>query len=193
MIALDQIEEIVLPGGPYGQLIEHARRKLRAEYLPDEESQRKAYGLLGARLSTRRADVTHVVALRRNLRYGSRHRTWMDDLMGELAVRSETPLERRGWIADPREVMCAERECDRAGSVLFATYHMHRVAWEHDPVRDTPTEVDARLAEGCGLWVIVLSMVDPERPRLRAFFEARSDTEATVTVAAERAGVGDGG
>lgn len=182
MIAFEQVEEIALPFGHYGQLIEHAKRKLGAHYLPGEEPERKAYGLLGARLSARQAEVTHVVPLQRNLRYESRHRLWMDDLMGELAVRSETPLKRRGWVADPGEVMRAERECDGAGSALFATYHMHRVPWEHDPVRDTPTEIDARLAQGCGLWVVVLSMVDPERPRLRAFFEADKGNEATLTV-----------
>ena len=69
---------------------------------------------------------------------------------------------------------------DQAGSVLLGGYHMHRVAWDHDPSRDTCTEIDTRLADSSGLWVFILSMVDPDNPVLRAFFEGHNDKEAPV-------------
>ncbi len=71
--------------------------------------------------------------------------------MDELAVRSETPLDRRGWVSDPQETLEAERLFDADGAMLLGGYHMHRVAWDHDPVRDGCTEVDTELAAGSGL------------------------------------------
>ncbi len=60
----------------------------------------------------------------------------------------------------------------------------HRPPSRDDPLRDTCTELDGKLAEGSGLWMFILWMVDPERPVLRAFFEGCNDREATVRVEA---------
>lgn len=191
MKPLEAIREIAFPARAYAQLVGHARRKLREEYLPEEEHERKAYGLLGGRLAGSRADVSHVCPLVTNLRYSPQVKPWIDAQLDEAAVRSETPLDRRGWVADPAEVLRIERTCEADGAELFANYHMHRVPWESDPWRDTCTEIDTRLAEDSGLWVLILSMVDPERPILRAFFEGRNDAEAPVTVAPKAASGSD--
>ena len=172
--------EIFFPDHLYWSLVAHARRKLRAEYLPGEERERKAYGLVGARLYDAAAEVTAVFPLSRNLRDDPLLKPYLDRIMEEVAVRSETPLERRGWVTDPREVMEAERRFEDQGAVLLGGYHMHRVPWAHDPLRDTCTEVDTRLAEGSGLWVFILSMVNPDELRRRAFFEGHNDREAPV-------------
>lgn len=87
-------------------------------------------------------------------------------------------------MADPKEVLQAQRACDRAGAVLFGNYHMHRVPWPHDPGRDTCTDLDTQLAAGSGLWAFIVSMVDPDEPRVRAFFEADNGREATVRIVA---------
>jgi hypothetical protein len=125
-------------------------------------------------------DTTHVFCLARNARYEPEYRPEMDELMASLAVPSETPLERRGWLTDPVELLAAERECEAAGAVIFASYHMHRVAWPDDPLRDTCTAIDTALARGRGLWVLILSLVDPARPILRAYFEGDNAREARV-------------
>ncbi|MDP8928846.1 MAG: hypothetical protein M3O70_09795 [Actinomycetota bacterium] len=181
-VGLENVREIIFPRHAYERLLQHGRRKLRAEYLPGEETERKAYGLLGGRLSRPRIEVTRVFPLRRNLRYTQRYKGFVDEIMERYAVPSDTPFERRGWIADPREVMEAERACQAHGGLLFGTYHMHRVPWGDDPFRDTCTELDARLAEDSGLWMLILSMVDPERPILRAFFEGRNHHEAAISI-----------
>lgn len=178
--ALDRLEEIWFPKHLYWRLVGHARRKLAGQYLPGEERERKAYGLVGAHLHGAVAEVDHVVPLLCNRRSDPEIRPYVDDLMDEVAVASETPLDRRGWVTDPREVLRAEREFDAAGSVLLGGYHMHRVAWVGDPLRDTCTELDTRLAEGSGLWMFILSLVDPDRPVLRTYFEGRNDQEAAV-------------
>lgn len=183
IVGLEHVREIVFPPHAYERLLQHARRKLRAEYLPGEETERKAYGLLGGRLSGTRIEVTRVFPLQLNLRYVQRYKGFVDAMMESYAVPSETPFDRRGWIADPREVMEAELECQAHGALVFGTYHMHRVPWDDDPVRDTCTELDTRLAEDSGLWMLILSLVDPDRPILRAFFEGRNQHEA-VTVSA---------
>lgn len=181
---LSNVEQVLFPSDLHRQVVAHARRKLAGRHLPGEEPAPKAFGLVGGRLVERGAEVTHVFPLKRNARGDAHFKDDVDRLMDEFAVRSETPLDRRGWVTDPRELMIAERECERSGAMLLGGYHMHRVPWEHDPRRDTCTELDSKLAEGSGLWMFILSMVDPERPVLRAFFEGYNQREATVQVEA---------
>jgi hypothetical protein len=97
------------------------------------------------------AEVTHVVTLLRNCRDEAHLKPVVDRVMDELAVRSETPLDRRGWVSDPQEVLAADHPFERTGSVLFGGYHMHRVPWDHDPLHDGCTEVDTELANASGL------------------------------------------
>lgn len=181
---LGHAREFLVPASLHEQVVEHARRKLGGEYHPDEEQLPKAYGLLGGRVGGSCLSVTHVFPLRRNLRNEPQFKADMDRILEESAVPSETPFERRGWVAAPDEVMAAEEACAAAGSVLVGGYHMHRVPWRHDPKRDTCTALDARLAGGSGLWMLILSMVEPDRPVLRAFFEGQNEQEAAVRIVA---------
>lgn len=176
------ITEIAMPDVLYAQLVDHGRRKLLGLWVEGEEQAPKAYGLVGGRISGPRVELTHVLPLRNNLRSRPDFKGQVDHLMAEMAVPSETPMDRRGWVADPREVMAADWACEAAGSTLFGAYHMHRVPWPDDPLRDACTDLDRGLAEGSGLWALILSMVDPERPRLRAFFEGSNDQEAVIRV-----------
>lgn len=173
---------VVFPPQLHAAVVEHGRRKLLGQWEPDEEQAPKAYGLVGARVDGGTATVTDVVALRSNLRAREEYKGEVDRLMDELAVPSETPFDRRGWVADPREVLAAEWRFEARGAVLFGAYHMHRVPWPHDPRRDTCTALDAALAGGSGLWAFILSMVDPDRPVLRAFFEGDNRREARIAV-----------
>ncbi len=183
--SLAAITEVVFPASRHRELVGHGRRKLEGVWLPDEEQAPKAYGLVGGRIAGPRVEVTHVIPLRNNLRERFDYKCEVDRLMDEVAVPSETPMDRRGWVADPREVLAAERRCEAEGSLLFGAYHMHRVAWSHDPRRDTCTVLDRCLAQDSGLWAFILSLVEPERPVLRAFFEGDNDREAVIRIAPE--------
>ncbi|HEX2046136.1 MAG TPA: hypothetical protein VHF27_00120 [Acidimicrobiales bacterium] len=173
---------VVFPAPLYASVVEHGRRKLAGAWEPDEEQAPKAYGLVGARVEGSTATVIDVVPLRNNLRARDEYKDEVDRLMDELAVPSETPFDRRGWVADPREVLAAERRFEAGGAVLLGAYHMHRVAWPDDPRRDTCTALDTALARGSGLWAFILSMVDPVQPVLRAFFEGDNHREARISV-----------
>lgn len=173
---------VLLPAQLYTEVVEHGRRKLAGQWEPDEEQAPKAYGLIGAHVEDGTATVTDVVPLRNNLRARADYKDEVDRLMDELAVPSETPFDRRGWVADPREVLAAERRFDAGGSVLLGAYHMHRVAWPDDPRRDTCTALDRALARDSGLLTFILSMVDPDRPVLRAFYEGDNEREARISV-----------
>lgn len=179
---VEDIEEIVFPQKPYDELIAHCRRKISGDYHDDEVPERKAYGLIGGRLDGIQMTVTHVFGLRHNLRQDAQLKDHVDRVMEQYAVPSETPLEKRGWVADPEEVFEAQQICLAAGSELFGNYHTHRVAWDHDPTRETCTELDRQLAKDSGMWVFIVSMVDPDQPSVRAFFEADNAREATVRI-----------
>lgn len=179
---LARVREIHLPDDQHAALVGHARRKLRGEHLPGETAERKAFGLLAGRVDGGRATATAVLPLARNLRHEQPYKQQIDALVQALAVPSQTPLGRRGWLADPRELIAAQEACDRAGAIIFGSYHMHRVGWPADPLRETCTALDEALARDRGLWMLVLSMVDPERPVLRAFFEGDNDREAQIVV-----------
>lgn len=180
--SLVDIAEIRFPPPLYSALVGHGGRKLAGDWQPGEEQAPKAYGLVGGRVGNGHVVVTHVIALRRNLRDQPDLKADLDRLMAEVAIPSETPNARRGWVADPLEVLAAERRCDAAGSTLFGAYHLHRVAWASDPLRDSCTALDRCLAADSGLWALILSLVDPARPRLRAFYEGDNDIEATIRI-----------
>jgi hypothetical protein len=186
MKSLADLAEIVFQKDLYWQLVAHARRKLTGRYLTGEEQAPKAYGLIGGQLLSGHGEVTHVVPLLRNLRDEAHLKPALDQVMDELAIRSETPLDRRGWVSDPREIAAADDLFDQAGAILLGGYHIHRVAWDHDPERDSCTAVDTELGRGSGVWMFILSMVDAENPVLRAYFEGDNDREAPVRVADHR-------
>lgn len=180
--SLSDIAEIRFPHALYAALVGHGQRKLAGHWERGEEQAPKAYGLVGGRLEPGLVVVTHVIPLRGNLRDRPDLKPDVDALMDAVAIPSETPNARRGWVADPLEVLAAERCCEEAGSVLFGAYHMHRVAWPGDPLRDSCTAIDRCLAQGSGLWALILSLVEPARPRLRAFFEADNGAEAPIRI-----------
>lgn len=179
--SLSAVRTIAVAAAHRRTIVEHARRKLARRYDVDETPEREAFGLLGGRLpEAATIVVTEVFPLRRNLRGDPVRGAEIDAVVRDLARASTTPLDRRGWLAEPREVIAAQERCDAGGAVLFASYHMHKTPWEDDPVRDTPTALDAALGEGQGLWMLVLSMVKPDRPILRAFWEGRREREARI-------------
>jgi hypothetical protein len=182
MDELADIDRIVLPADKYESIVSHCRRKRAGDFRDDETAEKKAYGLLGGRIEDDEIQTTHVFNLRQNRRQDEPYRERMNELMAEHAVTSETPMERRGWVADPAEIHRAQQTCYDAGSLLFGNYHMHRVPWSHDPERDTCTELDGEIARGQGQWVFIVSMVDPEDPTIRAFFEADNSREADVMI-----------
>lgn len=174
--------EIIFPLPFYASLVSHAARKLAGHYLEDEAPERKAFGLLAGCWAGEALVVRAVIPLLANLRHDPRHRAAMDETVGRLAIPSETPNDQRGWIADVREVMGAERLCDEHGWMMFGNYHTHRVAWPCDPLRDTCTELDRALAAGTGLWMLIVSVVDLDRPVVRAYFEGDNGAEAAIRV-----------
>ncbi|MFD9792696.1 hypothetical protein ACFWXK_17290 [Streptomyces sp. NPDC059070] len=179
---ISRAREIVFPRPLYSSVVAHAVRKFTGHYLDGETQERKAFGMLAGRPAGDSIQVGSVFPLIVNLRHDSGHRPRMDEVVEEHAIPSETPMDQRGWIADPRELMDIDDACDEAGWVLFGNYHTHRVPWPHDPARDTCTHLDRVLAAESGQWTFILSVVDLHRPVLRAFFEGDNEREATVRI-----------
>lgn len=177
---LADVGEIVLPRPHYASVISHVVRKLTGHYLDGETPERKAFGILVGRQQGATMHVAGVFPLLLNQRQDPSRRAEMDEIVSEHAIASQTPDSMRGWIAHPAELLTIERFCDADGLVAFGNYHTHRVAWPHDPLRDTCTELDRVLANGCGQWTFIVSAVDLHRPLVRAFYEGHNDREAAI-------------
>jgi len=181
-MGLASIKEFIFPQEVYIAILEHGKRKINQEYLPGEYQEPKAYGLIGGSINGEQVEVVGTYVLTKNQRGSQDQKAQMDKNMKEYAVPSETPMEKRGWIADPEEVWEAISQFSEQSGSLVGNYHTHRIAWEHDPERDTCTKIDRELAKNSGQWVFILSVVNPGRPILRAFYEGQNKKEALITI-----------
>ncbi len=182
MSELEHAGRIDLPAILWQEILGHCRRKLAGEFLPGETPVRRAYGILAGTLSGDVMVVRLVLPVKKNARSVEPFRSYMDQVMAEHAVESTTPMDKRGWITDPGELRACFQRCDDEGLMVFGTYHMHIVAWDGDPTRDTPTRLDTVLARGSNLVSFIISMVDEKRPSMRAFYEGRPDREIPINI-----------
>lgn len=171
---------ISLPETHRQEIIAHCLRKLSGNYLADEEHNLKAYGLLAGEKTPERITIRACLPLLKNARSAEPHRGFMDEMMAEHAIVSETPLAKRGWVADSEELARGVSEFRKKGLTLLGSYHMHRVAWDHDQSRDTPTTLDTILGQDSRLIMFIVSMVKPEQPVIRAFFEGSGEREIPI-------------
>lgn len=179
----DKVEpgvQITLLRPAYNTVIEHCRRKLSEDYIDSEARGKKAYGVFAGTESDTDIIVESCFPLLKNVRNQQPYKDFLDQLMEKHAIRSETPLEKRGWVADPDEWAAITDECKGKNQALIGTYHMHRVGWDHDQKRDTPTELDEVMGEKSGMYMFIISMVKPEKPIIRAFFEGDITKETPV-------------
>lgn len=170
---------IVLPESNRQLILVHCNGALEA-YRAGRSEGCKAFGLVCGTVSGQVITVANCFPLHNNVRSQPPYKEYMDNVMAEHAIPSQTPLDQRGWIADPAELFDRIKECRRNRHVLLGTYHMHRVGWAHDSLRDTPTMLDAVLAKESGLLMFIVSMVKPARPIVRAFYEGIKEKEIPV-------------
>ncbi len=176
------VTRIILPIPHWQSIVEHCQRKLSGQYLPEENEGRKAYGLVAGSIECGVGTVGRCIALLKNVREEDPYRLVMDGIMAKHAVPSETPLAKRGWVAEPRELIEVVKGCKRDALVVLGMYHMHRVAWQHDRLRNTPTAVDTVLGEKSRMLIFIVSMVSPEQPTIRAFFEGSLFREIPIII-----------
>jgi len=181
-IIINAESRIILPVKYYQAVIEHCKRKMAKNYLDDESNERKAFGLIGARKNGTDYIVERCFPLMKNVRQVYPYKKMMDSVLAEYAVPSETPLAQRGWIAAPEELMGNIRLMQQDNLMLLGAYHMHRVAWSDDPLRDTPTALDTILAADSRMIIFIISMVKVNQPVLRAFYEGKPDREVPVLI-----------
>lgn len=182
MSRFDQVSQIILPLSHWLKIAEHCRRKLDRDYLPGESKGPKACGLLVGSPEEDPLVVTNIFPLKKNVRNQEPYKTYMDSMMEQHAFPSKTPLSKRGWITDPEEMKHVHDTIDQNGFVVFGSYHMHVVPWQDDPVRDTPTVLDNVLAKGSNLFSFIVSLVDPTKPRIRAFYEGAIEKEVEILI-----------
>ena len=170
---------IVLPEINRETILEHCRRALEA-HRNGRAEEGKSFGLVCGTVFKHVITVADSFPLQKNVRSQAPYKEYMDKIMEEHAIASVTPLDQRGWVADPAELFTRIKECRGKGQMLIGTYHMHKVGWDHDSLRDTPTKLDAVLARESELLMFIISMVDPARPVIRAFYEGIMDREIPI-------------
>jgi hypothetical protein len=172
--------EIALPLAGWAEIVSHCRRKLNKKFVRGESEEKKAFGLVAGRKESARIVVKRCFPLLKNARYQSPYLEYMNKILAQHAIASETELDKRGWVADPRELMNVIRQCQEEGLIILGAYHMHRVAWQGDATRDTPTELDRILAIDSRMIMFVVSMVDQAKPLMRAFYEGVLEREIPI-------------
>jgi len=163
-------------------MISHCLRKLQGDYLPGEGRAPKAFGLIGGKTNGALVTVEAIIPLLKNARDCGDQKMVMDNAMNSHAIASETPLDKRGWVAEQKELDTALHTLQSQGLRLIGNYHMHRVAWDHDGKRDTPTELDTVLGKDSRMLMFIVAMVNPEKPTLRAFFEGVQSLELPIQI-----------
>ncbi len=181
----ENLRKIILSSAARNTVIYHCARKLKEEYFENETPEKKAYGLLGGKIVGSTVQIEHAQPLYKNLRSSAEYRAYMDDILEKYAESSETPLARRGWVANPYEVKSMSDQLITQGLQLVGTYHMHRVAWENDLTRELPTTLDKALAEQSDLFGFIVSAVNPKKMIIRAFYESCPDREIEITTRSE--------
>ena len=164
-------------------VLSHCTRKTLGLFLENEIQEKKAYGML---LVKKIGDsdawkITDVIPLYKNCRETD-GKLYMDDLMTRFAIPSTTPFEKRGWFVDKGELADILYKCNANNLEIIGSYHMHRVPWEHDSVRDTPTLLDKILAEDTGLLMMIISTVDINNPKARIFYEGNIEKEVQINI-----------
>lgn len=182
IIPLDQAQKIICPESKWQEILEHCKRKLVGNYIQGESRMPKAYGLVAGKQHGPALEVERILPIKKNVRDQEPYKMFMDEVMKQYAVPSKTPFSMRGWMTDPAELKACYEECDQEGLMVFGTYHMHVVPWEHDPLRDRPTQLDRVLARNSQLFSFIVSMVDIARPTIRAFYEALEASEVPILV-----------
>ncbi len=179
-MSLEKSSTIILPQGQWDDLLAHCNRKLAEDYLPDETHYPRAYGLIAGTQQGSELHIGSIMPVKRNVRRDEPFKTYMDKILTEHAVPSKTPLSERAWMTDPIELKDWYEKCDQENLIIIGTYHSHIVPWDHDPIRDTPTHLDTLLAEGSNFYQFIISLVDIDRPIIRAFYEGHNDKETPV-------------
>lgn len=186
MTQLSQAKQIILPESKWEEIQAHCRRKLEGDFLPGETEVNRAYGILAGTISKSSLIIDCVMIVKKNARNVEPLKTYMDTVMGKHAKPSTTPLSQRGWITDPEELKCCLDQCENDNLQIFGTYHIHIVPWEGDPKRDTPTHLDAILAQNSNLYTFIIGMVDDSKPSIRAFYEGALTKEVPVILKADQ-------
>ena len=181
-IEIKEGSRIIFPKDHLHSLYDHCRRKLTENYLDQESRERKAFGLIAGCPEGQDLVVAQCLPLMNNARQLEPYREFMDGIMTQHAIPSETPLSKRGWVADPEELLEKTRNIQEADQLLLGTYHMHRVAWPEDPLRDRPTTLDTILGAESNMLMFIISMVKSDEPLIRAFYEGKPDKEIPIVV-----------
>ena len=181
-IIINTESKILFPVKLYQKVLEHCKRKLTENYIEGESHERKAFGLVAGRNNGPDFIIERCFPLLKNARQLSPYNKVIDSAMAEYGIPSETPFTKRGWIAEPEELLGNIRLMQQDNLLFLGAYHMHRVAWPDDPLRDTPTTLDTVLAADSKMFIFIISMVKVDQPLLRAFYEGKPDKEVTVII-----------
>lgn len=163
------------------EIVNHCIRKYNKSYLPDEMQEQQAYGILAGKLNRNIVCVNSIYKCKINYRNNASVMSYINNLIATYAIPSDTPIDQRGWVASPHEVMEALNNFDLLGCDLLGSYHMHHEkSWNGIQSKEYPSTFDEKLAKNSNLIMFVVSIISESKYSIKAFYNGLKEKEIEV-------------
>jgi hypothetical protein len=164
----------------------HCLRKLTGNFFDDETPENQAYGLLGARLENDSIYIEKIFPCKLNFRCDPSVLNHMNDLVKTYAISADTPINQRGWVMQPEELLNAYDTFAELGLTLIGSYHMHHDgSWLGTIPKEYPSEFDAKLAENSEMLMFIASVKSNSLYSLKAFYNGLKEKEIRIITSDE--------
>lgn len=183
MLDYEKIERVHLRKEILNEIESHCLRKLAGNFFNDETFENQAYGLLGASIANDSIYIEKVFCCKLNFRGDPSVLSHMNDLVETYAIPADTPINQRGWVIQPEELLNAYDIFEKEGLILIGSYHMHHVdSWLGAIPKEFPSAFDAKLAEDSEMLMFIASIRLESLYSLRAFYNGLKENEIRIVI-----------
>lgn len=179
--AYEKIKNVYLSRLLLNEIEHHCVRKLTGIFFDDETPEHQAYGLLGATLENDSIYIEKIFPCKLNFRYDPSVLNHMNELVETYAIAADTPINQRGWVIQPEELLHAYNTFAALGLTVIGSYHMHHDgSWLGTMSKEYPSEFDAKLAENSEMLMFIASIKSKSLYSLKAFYNGLKEKEMRI-------------
>jgi len=181
MIDYNSKYKIYLPESIRNIIVDHCLRKFSKKYLPIETHEQQAYGMVAGSVDDNVIHIGSVYTCNLNYRNDPTVVGYINGLINKYAIPSDTPIEHRGWVASPSEVIEAHDCFDKENTYLIGSYHMHHMkSWNGGQSKNYPSDFDEKLAENSNMIMFIVSVISGTECSIRAFYNGQKEREIEI-------------